>query len=82
MLQLPEPLRDNSAIRLRRHRQDFGSQTSTDWFGPSRGVRPSGFTRLVALGTTASADSCSRTGAIAGPRPRRRRRARATGLPE
>ena len=82
MLQLPEPLRDDSATRLRRHRQDFGSRTSTDWFGPSRVVRPSGCTRLVALGTMASADSCSRTGAIAGRRPHRCRRARVTGLPE
>jgi hypothetical protein len=82
MLQLQESLRDDSAARLRRHRQDASSRTSTDWFGPSRVVRPSGVTRLVTLGTTASADSCSRTGAIAGLRPRRRRRARATGLPE
>jgi hypothetical protein len=82
MLQLPESLRDDSAIRRRCHRQDLGSRTSTDWFSPSRVVRPSGLTRLVALGTTASADSCSRTGAIAGRRPRRCRRARATGLPE
>jgi hypothetical protein len=40
--------------------QDCRNRTSTDWFSPSRVVRPSGFTRLVALGTTASADSCSR----------------------
>jgi len=82
MLQLPEPLRVDSATRLRRHRQDFGSRTSTDWFSPSRVVRPSGFARLVALGTTASADSCSRTTVIADRRSRRLRRARVTGLPE
>jgi hypothetical protein len=38
--------------------------------------------RLVALGTMASADSCSRPTAIAGRRSHRCRRARATGLPE
>src|SRR5262249_38415819 len=32
-------------------------------------VRPPGHDRLVALGTTASADSCSRTAAISGHRP-------------
>ena len=42
MLLLQETLRDDSAARLRRHRQDSGSRTSTDWFGPSRVVRPSG----------------------------------------
>ena len=82
MLQLQESLRDDSAARLRRHRQGSGSRTSTDWFGPSQVVRPSGLTRLVTLGTTTSADSCSRTRTIAGRRPRRCRRARATGLPE
>jgi hypothetical protein len=51
-------------------------------FSPSRVVSPSGFSRLVALGTTASADSCSRTAAIPGHRPHRCRWARATGLPE
>jgi hypothetical protein len=51
-------------------------------FSPSRVVSPSGLSRLVALGTTASADSCSRTATISGHRPHRYRRARATGLPE
>ena len=38
-------------------------------FSPSRVVSPSGISRLVALGTTASADSCSRTTTISGHRP-------------
>ena len=38
-------------------------------FSPSRVVSPSGLSRLVTLGTTASADSCSRTPTISGHRP-------------
>src|ERR1035437_3233123 len=38
--------------------------------------------RLVALGTTASADSCQRSGVIADPRSRRFRRGAMAGLPE
>src|SRR5215469_2986918 len=51
-------------------------------FSPSRVVRPSGIARLVALGTTASADSCRPTMAIADRRSHRYRWARAAGLPE
>ena len=43
-------------------------------FGPSRGVRPSGGNRLVALGTTASAGFCPLTTPIAGRRARSRLR--------
>ena len=44
-------------------------------FSPSRVVRPSGVTRLVALGTTASADSCAPTTTLSDRRARRHRRA-------
>src|SRR5512133_2659862 len=38
MLQLQQPLRDDSASRLRRHRQGCRSRTSTNQFGPWRGA--------------------------------------------
>jgi hypothetical protein len=72
-----------SANRLHRHRdKTTDGRVLPAKFSPSRVVRPSGVTRLVALGTTASADSCKRSGAIADPRSRRCRRGALAGLPE
>ncbi len=42
MLQLQQPLHGNSASRLHCPRQGCRSRTSTNQFGPSRVVRPSG----------------------------------------
>ncbi len=66
-----------SANRLQRPRiKTTGGRVLPAKFSPSRVVRPSGFwVRLVALGTTASADSCNRSWVIADPRSRRFRRA-------
>ena len=73
MLQLQQPLRDDSAARLHRLRQGCRSRTSTNQFGPWRGAN---------LATMPSADFCGRTGLIAVLRARCGHRARTADLPE